>query len=224
MILEIKDIHKSYYNGSLEQKVIKGINLSLDSGFYVLKGASGSGKSTLLNLVGTLDKPNSGDIVIVSNNVLNMSDKELTSFRFTNIGFIFQQFNLIPVLNAFENVEYPLLKTKMTAKERALKVNKLLDMLGMLEFVKKKPSNLSGGQQQRVAIARSLVNSPKLLLADEPTASLDTENTINIIKLIKTLVDEEKLLAIISTHDEIVSQHTNSIIYMKDGVLVNADH
>lgn len=218
MILEIKDLYKSYNIGKVEYKVLKGINLNLDASLNIIKGPSGSGKSSLLNLIGIIDKPTSGSIKLLGQDVSSLNDNKATNFRLHNIGFIFQQFNLIPVLNAFGNIEYPLLKNKaMTSKQRKQRVDELLDLLKITELSKKKPNELSGGQQQRVAIARSLVNKPKILLADEPTASLDRENSNNIMDIILDLVNKEKILALISTHDDLVVSKTNNIIILNDG-------
>lgn len=218
MILELNDICKSYKIGKLEIPVLKNINLQLNSGLNVLKGPSGSGKSSLLNIIGNIDKPTSGSIKLLGQDVSNYNDAQLTSFRLHNIGFIFQQFNLIPVLNSFDNIMYPLLKHKyLTLKEKKIRVEYLLYLLRITELAKKKPNQLSGGQQQRVAIARALINKPKILLADEPTASLDKENANNIMDIIINLVKQEQILAIISTHDELVVSKTNNIITIVDG-------
>jgi putative ABC transport system ATP-binding protein len=218
MILELNDICKSYKIGKLEIPVLKNINLQLNSGLNVIKGPSGSGKSSLLNIIGNIDKPTSGSIKLLGQDVSNYNDAQLTSFRLHNIGFIFQQFNLIPVLNSFDNIMYPLLKHKyLTLKEKKIRVEYLLYLLRITELAKKKPNQLSGGQQQRVAIARALINKPKILLADEPTASLDKENANNIMDIIINLVKQEQILAIISTHDELVVSKTNNIITIVDG-------
>lgn len=220
MIIEVKNITKSYKRGNIEQNVLRGISLSLDKGFYVLKGPSGSGKSTFLNILGLLDNQDSGELSILGKNSREMNDKTKTDFRLNNMGFIFQQFNLIPVLTAYENVEYPLLQSGLSAKERKNRIMPLLESLGMDTMSKKRPNQLSGGQQQRIAIARSLVNNPKIILADEPTASLDSENTEIITNILLKLTQQHGVLAIIATHDDRVVAKSSHVLNMKDGVIV----
>ncbi|MDR2007943.1 MAG: ABC transporter ATP-binding protein [Alphaproteobacteria bacterium] len=223
MYIELQNITKSYKVAKQDYPVLKGISLSIgieQKNIIVLQGSSGSGKSTLLNLIGALDKPTAGDIYIDGHHINKMNDTALTNFRFSHIGFVFQHFNLIPVLSAYENIEYPLFKTNLSKKERHERVDKLVDYLKISAVIKNRPVNLSGGQQQRVAIARSLINNPKVLLADEPTASLDLDNTKLIMDLLSHLSVQEKLISIIATHDPIVAEFSSNILKLQNGVLV----
>lgn len=202
-IIELKNISRTYRNGKVETTVLNNFSQNfMENCFTVLAGPSGSGKSTLLNILATLDKPDSGQYLFHSSVVHFENDKSLTELRKNNFGFVFQSFNLIPVLTAVENVELPLTLFSYTAKEKKKMALRVLELVGLKDKINRKPGELSGGEQQRVAIARAIVNHPKLILADEPTANLDTRNTENIISLMKDLNEKEHVNFIISSHDE----------------------
>ena len=221
-IVEILDIKKDYQLGKTVVNALKGINLTIQEGdFLSIIGASGSGKTTLLNIIGCIDCPTSGSLKIGGENVCMMDDDKVTNLRLNKIGFIFQTFNLIPVLDVMENVEFPLLlMNKFTKNEIKARTEKLIDEVGLANFVKHKPYELSGGQRQRVAIARALVTNPDIILADEPTANLDSVTGESILELMKKLNEIEKTTFIFSTHDSNVLKYAKTIIKIKDGLLV----
>lgn len=204
LLIVAENIHKEYYTGEVSVKALKGLSFEIDpSSFVSFVGPSGSGKTTLLNLIGCLDKPTSGKLKIAGTDVLHLDRKQSASFRGNNIGFIFQDFNLIPVLTVYENIEYPLLMVQSApASERKKRVTALLDAVGMIDQKNKYPDQISGGQKQRVAVARALVTNPKLVLADEPTANLDHKTAYLVIELMKKMRDEFKTTFIFSTHDQ----------------------
>lgn len=220
-LVELKNIHKTYQLGETTVRALRGFNLSLNAGeFTALIGASGSGKSTLLNLVGCLDKPDEGSITIDGKEVTTMSENEQSHLRNEKIGFIFQSFNLVPVLNVFENVELPLLvRSNMTAEERRVKVVKALADVELSEYANHAPEKLSGGQRQRVAIARALVTEPSLILADEPTANLDSKTTHLIIDLLLDLNEKKKVTFLFCSHDEKLIGRVTRVLRIQDGVL-----
>ncbi len=183
-------------------------------------GKSGSGKSTLLNLVGCIDVPTSGAIEVCGRDTMKMTDNELSDFRAQHIGFVFQTFNLMPVLSAYENVEYPLLIKKTPAAERSEKVLSTLEKVGLLDHRNKYPNELSGGQRQRVAIARALVKQPELILADEPTANLDHKMSSEIIELMQTIQNTEQTTFVFSTHDSNLIRNAEDIFMIMDGVIL----
>ena len=221
----VKFIHvkKDYYLGKTVVHALNNINLEIQDGeFSVIAGPSGSGKTTLLNLIGCVDIATSGDVVIEGKLTSKLSEKELTNLRLHAIGFIFQTFNLISVLNVYDNVEFPLLLIpKINQKERQDRVNHFIEKVGLEKFIKHRPNELSGGQRQRVAIARALVTKPKIVLADEPTANLDSVTGQNIIDLMKNINETEKTTFIFSTHDTNIMNHARRIIRLKDGELWN---
>jgi putative ABC transport system ATP-binding protein len=220
-IISIRNVRKEYILGKTKVEALKGVNLDIEEKeFLSVVGPSGSGKTTLLNLIGCLDSPTSGDVILFDKyNVSHIKDSEATLLRRDNIGFIFQTFNLIPVLNVFENIEFPLIIKNMPKAERAKKVNAIIDDVGLREFVKHKPDELSGGQRQRIAVARALVTEPKLVLADEPTANLDKENGLNILKIMKLLNEEHGVTFIFSTHDQRVMEQAKRVVILEDGVV-----
>lgn len=220
-LVELKNIHKTYQLGETTVRALRGFNLSLNAGeFTALIGASGSGKSTLLNLVGCLDNPDQGSIIIDGKEVTTMSEAEQSHLRNEKIGFIFQSFNLVPVLNVFENVELPLLvRHNMTAQQRKDKVLKALADVELSDFVNHAPEKLSGGQRQRVAIARALVTEPSLILADEPTANLDSKTTHLIIDLLLDLNEKKKVTFLFCSHDEKLIGRVTRVLRIQDGVL-----
>jgi putative ABC transport system ATP-binding protein len=221
-IVSIVNVRKDYNLGKIVVPALQEVNLSVEPGAFIsIAGPSGSGKTTLLNLIGCVDTATSGQVVIAGHDTKNLKERQLTDLRLHTIGFIFQSFNLVPVLNVFQNVEFPLLLQKrFTAAERATRVNELLSKVGLDKHAKHRPSELSGGQRQRVAIARALVTRPKIVLADEPTANLDSKTGENIIDLMKEMNRVEKTTFIFSTHDAKVMAHANSIVQLADGKIV----
>ena len=222
-IIEVKDLHKEYPLGKTKVQALRGIDLSIQEGeFLSIVGASGSGKTTLLNIIGCVDQATSGNVMIGGEDISQMKDKKLTDLRLYKIGFIFQTFNLIPVLNIRENVEIPLLLMKKYKKaEIKERSEKLIENVGIKEFIKHRPSELSGGQRQRVAIARALVTHPDIVLADEPTANLDSETGKNIIELMKDLNKTEKTTFVFSTHDPDVLKYADHVVRIRDGLIAN---
>jgi len=217
MIL-LKEVTKEYRLGKIIVNALRGINLDIGEGEFVsICGPSGSGKSTLLNLIGCLDSPTSGTIHIMNTNIVSLQDMESSRLRNKMIGFIFQMFNLIPVLSSYENVEYPLILQGLTKKERREKVLKMIEDVGLSDFITHRPDELSGGQRQRVAIARALVTNPKLVLADEPTANLDAKTGIEILELMKKMNEKDKTTFIFSTHDPKVMNYAKKIYVLSDG-------
>ena len=216
------NLEKSYQAGDISVKAIRGVNFIIEPASFVsFVGPSGSGKSTLLNMIGCLDPPTSGSLQVAGKDVTSMDRKQAAQFRGKNIGFVFQDFNLIPVLTVFENVEYPLLMVQnWPAQERVKRVNDLLKAVGMGDQGDKYPGQISGGQKQRVAVARALVTNTKLVLADEPTANLDGETANRIINLMKKMRDEFDTTFIFSTHDPKVMQNAEIIFTLEDGKLL----
>ncbi len=217
----LKDIVKIYQTGSIKNQVLKGINLELEEGeFLAIMGVSGSGKTTLLNIIGLLDKPTSGTYIFDGQEVNKLNSKEIAFIRNKKIGFIFQAFHLIPWATVLENVLLPVLYgEKGITQEYKKKAINLLERLGLGNKLDAKPSELSGGQQQRVAIARALINSPKLLLADEPTGNLDTHSSLEVMKIFKEL-NQEGLTIIMVTHDPEIAKNANKVKIIVDGVFV----
>jgi len=218
-MLNLSDIHKSYWQGSEEVEILKGIDLTISKGEYVsIMGPSGSGKSTLMNIIGCLDKPTKGSYRLNDRNVGEMKDYQLADLRNETIGFVFQNFNLMPKLTALQNVELPLIYSKvdrMTRRKRALEA---LKKVGLEDRISFKPSELSGGQKQRVAVARALVTDAAFLLADEPTGALDTQNSEQIMELFSELNNEGKTIIVI-THEQEVADYTKRKIFLRDGYI-----
>jgi putative ABC transport system ATP-binding protein len=221
MIL-IEDITKTFHLGELDVPVLKGINFSVEDGEYVaIMGTSGSGKSTLMNIIGCLDRPTSGSYILEGRDLTTLDDDELADIRNQYIGFVFQQFNLLPRLSALENVMLPMIYADVSRSERIESATEALEKMGLSDRLNNRPSQLSGGQQQRVAIARALVNHPALVLADEPTGALDTNTSHEIMNLLTELNQNGTTIAIV-THDAAVAAQTKRIINMQDGVIVEA--
>jgi putative ABC transport system ATP-binding protein len=220
-LIELKQVYKNYYLGETKIAALKGIDLKVARGELVaIWGPSGSGKSTLCNIVGMLDTPTSGSLFLEGNDVSNLSDEKRSELRNEAIGFIFQTFNLIPVLSALENVILPLeIRGESAAKARAKAMQQLTD-LGLNEHMAHRPHKLSGGQQQRVAIARALINDPAIVLADEPTANLDSDTAVKIIDLMRKLNEKTGVTFIFSTHDQRLLGRINRKILLRDGVIV----
>ncbi|HHL4083078.1 MULTISPECIES: ABC transporter ATP-binding protein [unclassified Burkholderia] len=218
----LEAVEKSYLMGSVNVTALRDVTLDIRDGkLTVIAGASGSGKSTLLNLVGCVDRPDRGRIVVAGEEVGRLSDDALSDFRARRLGFVFQNFNLLPVLTAHENVEYPLLLagTRLTESERALKVRDMLDAVGLADKAHHRPGQMSGGQRQRVAIARALVASPNLVLADEPTANLDSKTGQQIIALMRRLQRERRVSFVISSHDPQVIAAGDDVVHIADGIV-----
>lgn len=221
ILITAEQITKSYRLGDIESVALKDISFSVEVGaFAAIVGPSGSGKSTLLNLIGCLDHPTAGKLVVCNTDVSSLSRTGSAKFRGENIGFIFQDFNLIPVLTVFENIEYPLLMVrKWPVEKRRERVIQVLASVGMTDHADKKPDQLSGGQKQRVAIARALVGEPKLVLADEPTANLDHDTAYRIINLMKQMRDNFGTTFLFSTHDPKIMQEAEQTFMLEDGHL-----
>lgn len=221
-IVELKGVHRSYKLGETTVHALCGVNLSVMEGdFTALIGASGSGKSTLLNMVGTIDSPDQGEVIVDGKNVGHLSENEKSLLRNEKIGFVFQSFNLVPVLSILENVELPLLvRNTLTKDERMQRALEVLKDVGLESFAQHRPDQLSGGQRQRVAIARALVTHPKLVLADEPTANLDSKTTHAIIDLLLELNQKKKVTFLFCSHDEKLVQRVSKVVHIQDGQIV----
>ena len=221
ILIQARKLSKNYYIGEIENMALENISFSVEAGaFAAIVGPSGSGKSTLLNLIGALDHPSSGDLQVCATQISTLSRTEAAKFRGDNIGFIFQDFNLIPVLTVFENVEYPLLMVRnWPAEKRRERVMQVLAAVGMVEQAEKKPDQISGGQKQRVAVARALVGEPKLVLADEPTANLDHDTAYRIINLMKQMRDDFGTTFLFSTHDPKIMSEAEQTFVLEDGRL-----
>ena len=222
-IIHLENIQKSYYLGKQELKVLKGISLEIFKNEYVaLMGPSGSGKSTLMNILGCLDSPTAGKYILNGEDVSKMPDDDLADVRNKEIGFVFQQFNLLPRLTAAENVALPLIYNGTTKKIRTEYALEMLDRVGLADRSHHKPNELSGGQNQRVAIARALVNNPSIILADEPTGNLDSKTSIEIMHIFDKIQAEGNTVILV-THEEDIAEYAHRIIRLKDGV-IESDH
>lgn len=220
-VIETQDVHKIYRLGNLEVYALKAVSISMMRGeFIAIMGPSGSGKTTLLNLIGALDRPTSGEILIEGRDITQMSEGELTKLRRHKIGFIFQFYNLIPVLTAFENIELPMLIAGARKRERQGRALKLLQMVGLSQRADFRPDELSGGEQQRVAIARAIANQPTVILADEPTGDLDTKTGGEVMGALRTMTKKEGVTVAVVTHDPVVAEMTDRILLMRDGMVV----
>jgi len=219
-MIDLIDITKTYNMGSVEVQVLKGIALHIKEGeFLSIMGPSGSGKSTLMNIIGCLDIPSTGEYYLDGKEISTYNEKQLSRIRNEKIGFIFQKFNLLPKLSAYENVELPLVYRGINSKERKERSIEALEKVGLSDRMHHKPSELSGGQQQRVAIARALAGNPPVLLADEPTGNLDSKSGYDVMNLIKELNEEGKTIILI-THDNDVAKQAKKIAVIKDGMLI----
>jgi putative ABC transport system ATP-binding protein len=219
-ILEVHDIRKSYRLGGIPVPALSGVSFNVMRGeFLTIFGPSGSGKSTLLHLLGGLDRPDAGKILIDGSNILELGDNDLAQLRLTKIGFVFQFFNLLPRLTALENVELPLVIAGLSEKETLERARKMLKFVGLEAREKHKPHELSGGEQQRVAIARALITNPAIILADEPTGNLDTKTGREIVQLMKNLNEERKQTFIVVTHDPQIAQEAHRTVHLKDGLV-----
>ncbi len=218
--VEVRNVHKVYQRDKQAITVLDGLSLSIEEGeFVALMGPSGSGKTTLLNLIGGIDQPTSGDIVVAGTSIARLKSNDLAAWRSTTIGYIFQLYNLMPVLTALQNVELPLLLHKMSAAERRKRATFALDLVGLGDRLTHYPRQLSGGQEQRVAIARALVSDPKVLLADEPTGDLDRKSGEEILELLDRLNTEFKKTIVMVTHDPHAAERAHRLVHLDKGVL-----
>ena len=219
-LIALRDIVKTYRRGQQVVPVLAGISFDIAAGeFLALMGPSGSGKSTLLNLIAGIDRPDSGELVVAGEDVGRLDESALADWRARHVGFIFQFYNLMPVLSALENVELPLLLKDMGRRERRERAELALSMVGLADRMAHAPSELSGGQQQRVAIARALVTDPTLIVADEPTGDLDRESASDILRLMQRLNDEIGKTIVMVTHDSRAAEHAHAIMHLEKGVL-----
>jgi putative ABC transport system ATP-binding protein len=223
-IIELLNVSKTYFLGEIEVYALRKINLKIYRGEMLgIMGPSGSGKTTLLNLIGTLDKPDAGKIFIDGIDVNSLHEGELVNLRRRSIGYIFQFYNLIPILTALDNVGLPMLLAGVSKEKREKRAIELLELVGLKNRIYHKPDELSGGEQQRVAIARALSNNPAIILADEPTGDLDEETGIEIVKQMRAIIEKEKKTLIIVTHDPVISTYTTRIVNLRDGQIVKKE-
>lgn len=222
-LIKLTNVRKTYMQGKeIKTEALRGINLEFAEGdFAVISGPSGSGKTTMLNLMGGLDSPTAGHVYLNGKNISELKESRLARIRLMNFGFIFQAYNLIPVLTAEENIEYIMMLQGVPAKKRRQKVLEITRHLGIDGLLEKRPNQMSGGQQQRVAVARAVVSNPKVVFADEPTANLDSENSSRLLDLMKRLNEETKTTFIFSTHDPAVREKANKKIMLKDGKIIS---
>jgi len=220
-VIEIKDLVKIYHSSEVKVKAVNGITVNIEEGeFTAVVGPSGSGKTTFLNMLGGLDRPTSGDVRIGGINIWELSSKKLIDFRMNNIGFVFQAYNLIPVLTAGENVEFIMHLQGKPKRERELRTKELLESVGIGDRIKSRPAKLSGGQQQRVAVARALASKPEFILADEPTANLDSKATTELLELMAEMNRKYNTTFIFATHDQRVMDKAKRIITIEDGKII----
>lgn len=217
-IVECIDVKKNYRQGHVKVRALNGVSVSIDQGeFVALAGPSGSGKTTMLNMIGGLDQADSGRIVVDGNSFDKMNQSQLAGLRLHQVGFVFQAYNLIPVLSALENVEFVMLLQNIPPAERRERAKTILDEVGLEGKYHRRPAELSGGQQQRVAVARAIVSNPSIVLADEPTANLDSATGKGLLEIMKQMNEEKKVTFIFSTHDQMVMDYARRIIYLRDG-------
>jgi putative ABC transport system ATP-binding protein len=221
-IVELADVKKSYRQGNIEVKALNGVSLSVQKGgFLALAGPSGSGKTTLLNIIGGLDVADSGRITVNGNILNEMTQSELASLRLHKVGFVFQSYNLVPVLSALENVEFVMLLQGIPPAERRELAMNILDDVGLEGTYDRRPAELSGGQQQRVAVARAIVSSPSIVLADEPTANLDSKTGKGLLEMMVELNKKKKVTFIFSTHDPMVMDYARRLVLIRDGLVAD---
>ena len=221
-MIETEKLKKTYKQGSLKVKAVDSVNLKISDGeFTAIVGPSGSGKTTLLNCIGGLDSPTSGNVIIDNELVSSYSSGQMIKFRLNNIGFVFQAYNLIPVLTAKENIEMVMLMQGYNKHDMDQRSSDLLNEVGMGDMSKRRPAELSGGQQQRVAVARALASKPKFILADEPTANLDSKSTSNLLDIMSQLNEAENITFIFSTHDQRVIDRARRVVTLEDGKIIN---
>lgn len=222
VVIKTDNVYKVYTETAVPVKALNGVTLEVQEGeFTAIVGPSGCGKTTLLNILGGLDHPTSGSVEVADANITDMSDNALIDFRLRNIGFVFQAYNLIPVLTALENVEFIMLLQKQDKQKRHQRAMELMEQMGIADKLDKRPSELSGGQQQRVAVARALASKPRFILADEPTANLDSKSTENLLDIMAQMNKEENATFIFSTHDQRVIDKAHRIVTLEDGVIIS---
>ena len=221
-MIQVKNLSKIYKQGELEVKAVNNISMKVyDGEFTAVVGPSGSGKTTLLNCIGGLDSCTSGGVIVDGESISSYSSNQIIKFRLNNIGFVFQSYNLIPVLSAKENIEMVMLMLGYKEEERTKRSIELLEKVEMLDMSDRRPNQMSGGQQQRVAVARALASKPKFILADEPTANLDSKSTANLLDIMSRLNREEKITFIFSTHDQRVIDRARRVVTLVDGKIIN---
>lgn len=222
-ILELKEVKKEFSKGAQKVQALRGVDLSIDKGeFLSIVGPSGSGKTTLLNIIGCLDSPTSGSVEYNGSELGKLKEKALSKYRKENVGFIFQSFNLIPVLSVRENIELPMvIEKKLSQKDMSAKAMDIIKAVGLESMAERLPREISGGQEQRVAIARALVKNPLVVLADEPTANLDSTTAEEIIALMKKINEERKTTFVFSTHDPLMQKHAKRVVVLKDGTVTD---
>lgn len=219
-MIELKNIKKTYKTGKIEYTALKDINLTVNKNDYLaLMGTSGSGKSTLMNILGALDTPSSGSYTLKGVSVDQLDDTKLSQYRNKEIGFVFQTFNLLPKLNAIDNVALPLLYNDVPKKERVVRAKKMLEKVGLSEQMENKPNEMSGGQRQRVAIARALINNPSIILADEPTGNLDSKTSVEVMEFFKELHEAGNTIILV-THELDIAEYAQRTIVLKDGEIL----
>jgi len=220
-ILRCENLKKTYKDNGVPVNAVNGINLKITKGeFTVIAGASGSGKTTLLNLLGALDHPTSGKVFFYKQDISSKSRKELAAMRLKNFGFVFQAYNLIPVLTAIENIEFSMMLLGISEKERRKKALALMEELGIGELANKRPNEMSGGQQQRVAVVRAIVNEPEVVFADEPTANLDSKTGANLLDLMQEMNEKKNITFIFASHDQQVIERGKRLLTLKDGKII----
>ena len=221
-IVECKDVKKTYRQGKVEVNALNGVSLTIEKGgFVALAGPSGSGKTTMLNIIGGLDLADSGRIMVDGNALDKMTQSELASLRLQKVGFVFQAYNLIPVLSAFENVEFVMLLQGVRSAERRELARAILDDVGLQGKYDRRPAELSGGEQQRVAVARAIVSNPSIVLADEPTANLDSKTGKGLLEMMRQLNEKKKATFIFSTHDKMVMDYARRLVLIRDGLVAD---
>jgi len=221
-IVECIDVKKTYRQGKVEVSALNGVSLSIEKGdFVALAGPSGSGKTTMLNIIGGLDSADSGSIMVDGNALNKMTQSELASLRLQRVGFVFQAYNLIPVLSALENVEFVMLLQGVPSAERRELAKAMLDDVGLAGKFDRRPAELSGGEQQRVAVARAIVSNPSIVLADEPTANLDSKNGTGLMEMMKQMNEKKKATFIFSTHDKMVMDYARRLVLIRDGLVAD---
>ncbi len=224
-VLELNNVHKIYNSSEVRVHAVNGITIDFEEGeFSAIVGPSGSGKTTLLNMIGGLDTPTEGKILVNETDLSSLKSSALIDFRMRNIGFVFQSYNLIPVLTAKENVEFIMNLQKRSKKEREKRTMEMLKAVGLEDRANSRPSRLSGGQQQRIAVARALASKPKFILADEPTANLDSKSTETLLDIMEELNHEEKLTFIFSTHDNRVVKKARRVVTIEDGKVISDEN
>jgi len=219
--IQTDNLWRVYKVGAIEVPALRGLSVQIEPGRYIaLKGRSGSGKTTLLNCLSGLDRPTSGSVEVLGNDLTKLNDQQLTRWRREELGFVFQSFGLLPTLSAYENIELMLRIKGVGARKRHARTTYCLDLVGLTRWSDHRPYELSGGQQQRVAIARALANNPKLILADEPTGELDSETAREILGLFGRIVEEEKVTVLMASHDSLVDEYVDTILQLRDGQLI----